>query len=557
MRLLSVDYSPYNRGTMQVDILLQLADALSAAYSDAALGELTTEEATKSLSFCDIEFGDFASNIAMQRAKEFNQNPRHIAEAICLKLQGHSVIATAEVAGPGFLNIRLQDSVWHAYLLNLDDQYLFSQAGKGTSVNIEFISANPTGPLVLVNAWNGFYGDVLARLYASQGYGVTREYYLNDGGNQIAQLGRAVQQAAGAVFAPEVSEVLYRGSYIDELSQRMADQYGGNDAVQALDPAELGNVVQKIILAEYIQPTLKRLGITFDEIYPESILDNASTVQRLESAQAISRHDGAIWLDAEKAGLDKDEVLIRSTDNLETYFLKDISYQYGKLVERGFDRAITIVGPDHHGQEKRLVAALDLLGVSGFVPLWTQTVRLIKDGVEYKMSKRRGNFIPLDDFLDAVPVETARFFFAMRDTNTHFDLNLDVVTAQNKHNPLYYVMYAYVRMVSVLQKAEENSIDVSLTSNAQTLPLSERALLRKTLELRQLVVASISTHQVHPVLHALIEFAGLFHDWYEQNPVLKADVDVRSARLSMIFHLRNALRGTLELIGITPQERME
>ena len=557
MRLLSVDYSPYNRGTMQVDILLQLADALKAAYSDAELGELTTEEAAKSLSFCDIEFGDFASNIAMQRAKQLKRSPLEIAKALCLKLQSDDIVDTAEVAGPGFLNLRLHDSIWHAYLMGLDDRYLLSQAGQGVRVNIEFISANPTGPLVLVNAWNGFYGDVLARLYTSQGYEVTREYYLNDGGNQIAQLGRAVQQAVGTVFAPEVSEVLYRGTYIDELAERMIDQYGSKDAVQVLDPGELGDVVQKIILAEYIQPTLKRLGIVFDEIYPESILDNAVTVQRLESAHAVSRHDGAIWLDGHKAGLDKDEVLVRSTDKLETYFLKDISYQYGKLVERGFDRAITIVGPDHHGQEKRLVAALELLGVGGFVPLWTQTVRLIKDGAEYKMSKRRGNFIPLDDFLDAVPVETARFFFAMRDTNTHFDLNLDLVTAQNKHNPLYYVMYAYVRMVSVLLKAEESNIDVTYTSKMQELPLGDRALLRKTLELRQLVIASTSSHQVHPVLHALIEFAGLFHDWYEQNPVLKADAAVRSARLTMILHLRDVLRGTLELIGITPQERME
>lgn len=542
---------------MQVDILMQVGGVLYAAYQAAGFGDLEVDEAVDSLEFCDISYGDFASNLAMRQAKSLKMAPREIAERLTPYLQDHPNIDSVEVAGPGFLNIRLGSEVWAQFIKQLDGDFFRTEHGKGTRVNIEFVSANPTGPLVLVNAWNGFYGDVLARLYESQGYEVTREYYLNDGGNQIAQLGRAVQQATGMEFAAEVSEELYRGPYIDELAERMVGVYGSADAVQALSPAELGDQAQKLIFAEYIQPTLKRLGIPFDEVYPESILNNTDTIQRLEVAGAVVHKDGAVWFSGEKAGLDKDEVLVRSTDNQETYFLKDISYQYGKLVERGFDRAITIVGPDHHGQEKRLAAALQLLGVQGFVPLWTQAVRLIKDGEEFKMSKRRGNFILLDEFLNVVPVDTARFFFALRDPNTHFDLDLDLVSAQNKHNPLYYVMYAYVRMGSVLKKAKDDG--VLIDEAVSCIPKSDldRALVRQLVELQRLIGRAVHTQQVHSVLHALVDFAGLFHDWYERNPILKASGDERAVRLVLIGHVYIAIQGILKLIGVTPQERME
>ena len=543
---------------MQVDIIQQLTDELAQAYARADFGVLAPELAYRSFSFCDPKFGDFASNIALQQAKILGKSPRDIAQTLADQFEISSVVDRAEVAGPGFLNIYLHADVWGTFLKSMNEHYYLSDSGQGQRVNIEFISANPTGPLVLVNAWNGFYGDVLARLYASQGYEVTREYYLNDGGNQIAQLGRAVQQAAGKTFAEEVSAELYRGSYIDALAERFTEQYGSQDTVRSMDPSELGDSAQKIIFAEYIQPTLTKLGIVFDEVYPESILDNRATVERLAGVGAVIHKEGAVWLDAEKAGLEQDEVLVRSTDKQDTYFLKDISYQYGKLVDRKYDRAITIVGPDHHGQEKRLLAALKLLGLESFVPLWTQTVRLIKDGAEFKMSKRRGTYILLDELLEMVPVETARFFFAMRDTNSHFDLDLDIIAAQNKHNPLYYVMYAYVRMQSVLSKAEAQAVPLDVQGDCvYRVREGDRALVRKVVELRQIIASSVVSHQVHPVFHALIDFANLFHDWYERHPILKADENDRTQRLLLIAQLRRVLQGTFELIGITPIDRME
>ncbi len=514
--------------------------------------DLEQADIARSVSFCDLRFGDIATNIAMQQAKKAGLNPRELAESIVRELEKANTFASAEVAGPGFVNIRLHEEDYVQLLHGLKPGFFRTEKGVGRRVNVEFISANPTGPLVLVNAWGGYYGDILASLYESQGYDVAREYYLNDGGNQIAQLGRAVQQAAGAKFSTEESAELYRGEYVDVLAQSLAEEFGGSDKLIAADPQVVGDKAQVIILKDYIKPTLKRLGIHHDEIYPESSLDNRATIERLRQVGAILEKDGAVWLSGEKAGLDKDEVLVRSTDGQETYFLKDITYQLTKLEDRRFDTAITIVGPDHHGQEQRLLAALSLLGHDGFVPLWTQTVRLTKDGQEYKMSKRRGNYIVLDEFLKIVPSQTARFFFAMRDTNSHFDLDLDLVASQNKHNPLFYVMYSYVRASSVLAKFGGVSEPAKIRLDAE-----QKQILRSFVEISELISQATVTQQVHSVLHRMIEIARYFHDWYEKNPVLKEESEeLRMARAYFVEKYRDSMASLFELIGVEPQERM-
>ncbi|MEI7818631.1 MAG: arginine--tRNA ligase [bacterium] len=535
-------------------ILSVVAESIQLAYERAGYGVISLSEARATVTFCDIGFGDFASNIGLQKAASQQLPPREIAEKVIAELNQQEAIASCELAGPGFINVRLHDEIWNEYIASLDDRYFESQLGHNKSINIEFISANPTGPLVLVNAWGGFYGDILARLYASQGYTVTREYYLNNGGNQIAQLGRAIQQVAGKQFTEEESAELYRGEYIDKLESALTSRHGNSEALINLDPAILGDEAQKIIFSDLIKPTLLRLEIEHDVVYPETDLDNQLTLERLDAVGAIKRYDDAIWLDGDKAGLEKDEVLVRSTDGQDTYFLKDISYQYNKLKDRSFDQAITIVGPDHHGQEQRLIAALKLLGVDGFIPLWTQAVRLIRDGEEFKMSKRRGNYIVLDEFLDIVPSQTARFFYGMRDPNTHFDLDLDIVSSQNKHNPMYYVMYAFVRMNSILAKAQIEHVAAPLNDSYSQ---SDRAMLRQLIVIQEKIHLAITNQQVHPVLFSMIEFAALFHDWYERNPILSAEPNERARLLWRVTQYQKALRGLLELIGITPLERME
>ena len=530
----------------------KFATILQNAFERAGWGELDDAAAQSSISFCEIEFGDFASNLALSQAKQLSKSPREIADAFVAILSENEEILSAKVAGPGFINVRLAKSVWADYANDLSKDF-FRRPSTGKKVNVEFVSANPTGPLVLVNAWGGYYGDVLANIYDSQGWAVTREYYLNNGGNQIAQLGRAVQQAAGKAFTEEESAELYRGPYIDTLAAEMIADRGSAQAVCEAEPQEVGDVAQERIFETLIKPTLKRLQIQFDVVTPETTLDNPRTLERLRKAGAIIEEDGATWLSGATAGLEQNEVLVRSYDKQETYFLKDITYQASKLEERGFDRAITIVGPDHHGQEKRLLAALAALGMDGFVPLWTQAVRLIKDGEEFKMSKRRGNYIVLDDFLEKVPSDTARFFFAMRDPSSHFDLDLDVVTAQNKHNPLFYVMYAYVRSQSVLAKAETKAGRVS----AGLLDQVEVNLFRTIIDLDQKIANAISSHQVNSVLHGFIGLASLYHDWYEQHPILKAESDELLAhRLALVTQYATVCRGLFELIGITPLEIM-
>jgi len=530
----------------------KFATILQNAFERAGWGELDDAAAQSSISFCEIEFGDFASNLALSQAKQLSKSPREIADAFVAILSENEEILSAKVAGPGFINVRLAKSVWADYANDLSKDF-FRRPSTGKKVNVEFVSANPTGPLVLVNAWGGYYGDVLANIYDSQGWAVTREYYLNNGGNQIAQLGRAVQQAAGKAFTEEESAELYRGPYIDTLAAEMIADRGSAQAVCEAEPQEVGDVAQERIFETLIKPTLKRLQIQFDVVTPETTLDNPRTLERLRKAGAIIEEDGATWLSGATAGLEQNEVLVRSYDKQETYFLKDITYQASKLEERGFDRAITIVGPDHHGAEKRLLAALAALGMDGFVPLWTQAVRLIKDGEEFKMSKRRGNYIVLDDFLEKVPSDTARFFFAMRDPSSHFDLDLDVVTAQNKHNPLFYVMYAYVRSQSVLAKAETKAGRVS----AGLLDQVEVNLFRTIIDLDQKIANAISSHQVNSVLHGFIGLASLYHDWYEQHPILKAESDELLAhRLALVTQYATVCRGLFELIGITPLENM-
>lgn len=530
----------------------EIVEVLEAAVHSLGEVSLAEGQVSKSVSFCDPQFGDLATNIALQLAAPLKSNPRELALSLAAKLEESASITSCKVAGPGFVNIRLSEDYYKRLRSAATESYCESTIGGGKKVNVEFISANPTGPLVLVNAWGGYYGDILASVFASQGYDVAREYYLNDGGNQIAQLGRAVQQAAGKKFTEEEAAELYRGEYVDKLAVEIQTEFGSVHNLQEAQPLEVGDKAKAIILETMIRPTLKRLGIHHDLIYPESTLDNQSTLERIREKGALKETDGALWLDGAKVDLDKDEVLVRSTDGQETYFLKDISYQLTKLEARGFDRAITIVGPDHHGQEKRLVAALDLLGAPGFVPLWTQTVRLIKDGGEFKMSKRKGNYIELNDFLDSVPSDTARFFFAMRDTNTHFDLDLNLVQAQNKHNPLYYVMYSYVRARSILSKASEDS-----SSESSAIEDGEKIMWRAMLELALTIHRATENYQVHSILYQVIELARLFHDWYEKHPIMSEDdVHKRTGRITLVSHYEQVMRGTLSLIGITPQERM-
>jgi arginyl-tRNA synthetase len=531
------------------DIFAELLNkALNKAY-----GSFSLEDVSSSVSYCDPKFGDFSTNIAFRLSKTEAKSPAEVAEVVINELNRSKNILKAEFLKPGFINVIMSNDVWADYISSINDNFAKSNIGKGKSIQLEFISANPTGPLVLVNAWQGYYGDILANIYNSQGFKTSTEYLLNDGGNQIVSLGRAIQQALGANFEAEISENLYRGEYIDNIAEIITTKIGSKGEVLSSEPLEIGSVAADLIVETYIKPDLVKLGVKYDSMFSEGTLDIKKTLSRLDEAGLIKNKDGAVWLDGSKVGLDKDQVLVRSYDKGESYFLKDIAYQLERLEERGYDNTITIVGPDHHGQAIRLVNTLKALGHEGFTELSTQTIRLIKDGKEFKMSKRKGNYVLLSDFLDEVPTEAARFYFAMRDTNTHMDFDIDLIKEHSAKNPVYYSLYAYARACSIEEKAKESGITSKDLKNYE-ISDSEKQLAIQLSKVEGILAEIVNNHKVHQLLHQAFDIAKAFHEFYEKERVVGADN--AGEKLAIIEKFKTAYEAIFAIIGVELLNKM-
>ncbi len=516
-------------------------------------GSISETEIANSVSYCDPKFGQLSTNLAFRLSKQESKPPAEVAELIIKSLLRSKKISSVEFLAPGFINIRLDNEVWSNYLQGIGAGFGNSKEGAGQSMQIEFISANPTGPLVLTNAWQGYYGGILANIFQSQGYETTTEYYLNDGGNQIASLGMAIQQSLGVKFDEEISANLYRGDYIDSTAKAIVAEVGTEDKVKLAEPSHIGAMASELILDTFIKPDLDKLGVKFDSIYSEKLPDVEKTLMRLKESGLTKEKDGAIWLNGERVGLSQDEVLIRSYDKGQTYFIKDIAYQLERLEERGFSNTITIVGPDHHGQSIRLVNTLKALGHDKFTELSTQTIRLIRDGKEFKMSKRKGNYILLDDFLDEVPTEAARFYFAMRDTNTHMDFDIDLIKEHSAKNPVYYSLYAYARACSIEEKAKTAGL-VSGPLESYTLSQSELNLAIQISKIADILRDITTSHKVHQLLHQTFEVAKAFHEFYEKERVLGSDNSAQ--KLSIIKYFKSAYESIFAIIGVDLLEQM-
>lgn len=526
-----------------------LTESLKGLYAN-----LSVADAIQSVTYCDPAFGEFSSNIAFRLAKAESKSPQEIAESVLPVLKKQKTIAEASFVQPGFINVRLEKSIWQNYLSSINDSFASSRLGNNQKIQLEFISANPTGPLVLTNAWQGFYGDILANIYSSQGFKVSREYFLNDGGNQVDSLGKAIQQALGKEFDEKTAENLYRGEYINETAQAIVAENGSEKQVLSENSSVIGKKAADFILEEYIKPDLARLGVNYDSIFSETRLDIEKTLARLESSGLIKKKDGAIWLDGAKTELNQDEVLIRSYDNQPTYFLKDIAYQLERLEERGFDLTITIVGPDHHGQAIRLLNTLKVLGHGGFEEISTQTIRLIKDGKEFKMSKRKGNYILLDDFLDMVPTEAARFYFAMRDTNTHMDFDIDLIKEHSAKNPVYYSLYAYARACSIEANAKKQSMSAIDEFKNYEFSQTEQRLVVEISKVPLILQEIIASRKVHQLLHQTFEVAKAFHEYYESERVLTSLNATQ--KLKIIRQFKTAYEAIFAILGISLLEQM-
>jgi arginyl-tRNA synthetase len=519
-----------------------------------------------------LEQGDFATNVALRLQRSAGKPPREVAGAITHHLELPPAVAAVEVAGPGFVNFFLADE----WLQDQVDAILaagpeFGQLslGHGKSVQVEFVSANPTGPLHVGAARNAALGDTIARLFAATGHTVQREYYINDAGSQIHALGASVlaryRQAHGV--AAEVPAGGYKGEYVAELAQEIAAEHGRSllDLTDEEATARTGPLVEALVL-RWIERDLADLGVRFDRWYSERSLYEGELFETgmrlLREAGRVVERDGAVWFASSELGEDRDNVLIRSNGQ-PTYFASDVAYHYEKLALRGFDRVIDVWAADHHGHVPRMKAVLGALGIDPdrLTILLYQLVKLFKDGKELKMSKRAGTYVTVRELLDEVGADAARFFLIQRssDVTMNFDMNLARQTSDE--NPVYYVQYAHARTASIFREAavklgsvEYADGDVHLLATE-----SELGLIRKLLLFPEIVESATLTLAAHQLPFYLLELATAFSAFYRDCPVLpprNPDPALTRARLKLVAATKQVLASGLDLIGVSAPDRM-
>ncbi len=499
----------------------------------------------------DIKFGDYATNVAMILAKEVGKKPQEIATIIVEELTKNDIFEKVEIAGPGFINFKMNLSFFQkqvADIVELKEKYGASDLGKDLKVNIEFISANPTGPLTLGNGRNGYFGDVLANVFKKYGAKVEREYYVNDRGVQLVALGHSVLKD---------DEAVYKGAYIDELAPK----------ITSTNPVEVGEQAATILMEEYVKKSIAKMGIKFDEWFSEKSLHDSGEVAKalgeLEKLGLIYKKEDATWLKTTDFGDDKDRVIITNKGEY-TYFASDIAYHFNKI-RRGYDILIDFWGADHHGYIGRLQAAMDMyrkeLNWSGELKIMIcQLVRLMSNGQEVRMSKRAGNYVLLDELIDEVGPDVTRFFFLDRTLDTHMEFDLDLAKEKSDKNPVYYVQYAYARISSILKKADLSSQPggpQELGSSSLLIEPTEIALIKQLMKLPELVEEIVADYQVQKLAFYARDLATSFHHFYEKCPVIKSGSDeLTAARLQLLEATKIVLKNTLDILGVSAPEKM-
>ncbi len=506
----------------------------------------------------NLVHGDYSTNVALILAKKLKKNPKEVAENLITEIRKSLIRANngrekgmfekIEVAGCGFINFFLSKEYLQEQLqrvLREKEKFGNLNIGKKQRVNVEFISANPTGPLTLGNGRGGFCGDVLANVLKKAGYEVVREYYINDRGEQIIKLGHSVLGDKQAV---------YKGDYIDELRKKV---WGNN-------VEKTGKMAAEIILEKMIKPTIKRMGIHFDVWFSESTLYESGLIDRvieeLTKRGWTYKSEGATWFKCKELEDDKDRVLIRK-DGIRTYFASDIAYLKNKI-DRGFKKIILFVGADHYGYVPRLKAAAYVLGFNkkNIEAIVLQMVRLFKDGKEVKMSKRGGVYVTLDELLDEIGIAAARFFFLTRSANTHLNFDLNLAKEQSEKNPVYYIQYAYARICSILRKARNFKFLIFSFPSKPNFQLlkeeSELNLIKQIVRLPEVVNEIASDYQVQRLPQYAIELADVFHHFYETCRVMSEDKKLVLARLGLVKAAKIVLKNVLDLMGISAPEKM-
>ncbi len=553
----------------------QLKDAVRKAALEAmAAGELPEAELPPVAVEIpgDRAHGDLASNIAMLSARAFHKAPRQIADILLSHLSlGGTYLERAETAGPGFLNFFLSPAFYAAAvaeILEQKDQYGRSDYGAGKKVMVEFVSANPTGPMHMGNARGGALGDCLASVLDAAGYDVWREFYINDAGNQIEKFGLSLEVRYLQLFlgdqAPEMPEDAYHGDDIREHARHYADEHGDTLVALPSDQRRKALVAYALPLnIEKMKADLLKYRIEYDQWFRESSLHDAGEVREvldlLGQKGLTYEKDGALWYKASENGGEKDEVLVRA-NGTPTYFAADIAYHRNKF-RRGFDTCIDVWGADHHGHVARMKGAMDAVGLDGskLQVVLIQLVRLMRDGEVVRMSKRSGKAIQLADLLDEVPGDAARFFFNLREANSRMDFDLDLAVEQSASNPVYYVQYAHARICSLFRNLQSEGVTLRPCSPEELSLLSapeEKELIRHLAAYPGEIVAAAKDYDPARMTRYCMDLASLFHKFYNACRVKGEEEQLLQARLSLCAAARYTLKNALTLLKIDAPESM-
>jgi arginyl-tRNA synthetase len=544
----------------------------------------------------DPSHGDLTTNVALVLAKKLRRKPRELAGEIAAQLDfDRDVIESVEIAGPGFINFRAAAGWWTRCvrdILEQGDDFGRSEAGEGLRVNIEFVSANPTGPWNIVSARAASVGSALARAMERAGYRPHAEFYCNDAGRQVRLFGASLRARYAQVLGiegVEIPEEGYRGQYVSAMARdlaqapheepaaidvpnvgriqgRLPEVSGPPAGWMELDEVESAEAFGRYALVRMIaeqRDTCARFGLTFDTWFLESDLHRSErlppTLQRLVQQGHVFEQDGATWFRATDFGDEKDRVLVKA-DGEPTYFLADIAYHLSKH-ERGTDRAIDLLGPDHHGHIARMQAAMRGLGLpeNWLEMIVLQQVNLIQDGKPLEMSKRAGRLVTMDQLIEEVGVDVAKFFFLARKNTSHMDFDLDLARAESNENPVYYVKYAHARICSVLRNATARGIDPDAVTDDELARLThpaERDLLRLLPELTGQIASAARSREISRLTSFAVEVSSSFHPFYHQCTILGDDEALTRARLALCRATRIVLANTLRIVGVDAPERM-
>jgi arginyl-tRNA synthetase len=547
------------------------------------LGSLLKESALKAKELGKLDFdtlpeinleipkekahGSFASNLAMLLSKTAKKPPREIAQVLIDNFGPNPYLADVQIAGPGFINFYLNDR-WLgevlAGVLEQKEEFGNNPDLEGEKIQLEFVSANPVGPMNVVNARAAALGDTLSRLFKACGAVVQKEYYVNDYGVQVQTLGRSIDARYRELLGEKVEfpEDGYQGDYIYDIARQLITDKG--DSYMQLPEGERVELFRdlgyKQILASQKQD-LENYGVEYDCWFSERSLHEAGKVDQvldfLEKRGLTYENEAAVWLRTTNFGDDKDRVL-RTSDGRTTYFTADIAYHLNKF-ERGFDLVINIWGPDHHGYIPRMKAAVETLGIERdrLEVLIAQQINLIKDGKPFKMSKRRGEFITMADLLEEVGNDAARWFFLMRSPESHLDFDMDLARSQSNENPVFYVQYAYARICSIFRQATADQEVVQFDESIlKYWDQEEKNLIEKASHFPDLLSEAAKRREPHRLTGYLLELATLFHSYYNKRRFISDDLGLTKSRLAIAKGLGYVLERGLKILGVSAPERM-